>query len=299
MRAQKRALNPWVENLISIYCTLVRVNSFSYQGQRLAAVLIAVAALAAEGDRKFGDPAPPVVRPLAASAVPAPQRNGEVTFHAKPKPLPAGAVTHDWTSFLGPTHNAMSTETRLLHNWPKTGPKLVWEMKKGTAYSSPAISGDRLLFIHRVGKEERVECLHRETGERFWQYTYPTGFEDRYGYNNGPRASPVIDGDRVYTYGAEGKLHCLKLETGQVYWKRDLRGEFKVPPPMPLVSVTVITKNRFPMKPVSIKERPQRCGRHRPHHADRLVQGGAREGYRQPLGQGASGEPGVASQDQA
>ena len=123
----------------------------------------------------------------------------------------------------------MSTETRLLHTWPKTGPKLVWEMKKGTAYSSPAISGDRLLFIHRIGKEERVECLHRETGERYWQFAYPTDFEDRYGYNNGPRASPVIDGDRVYTYGAEGKLHCLKLETGQVYWKRDLRGEFKVP----------------------------------------------------------------------
>jgi len=74
-----------------------------------------------------------------------------------------------------------------------------------------------------------VECLHRETGERYWQFAYPTDFEDRYGYNNGPRASPVIDGDRVYTYGAEGKLHCLKLETGQVYWKRDLRGEFKVP----------------------------------------------------------------------
>src|SRR5260370_11442425 len=102
-------------------------------------------------------------------------------------------------------------------------------MKKGTAYSSAAISGDRLLFIHRIGKEERVECLHRETGERYWSFTYPTQFEDRYGYNNGPRASPVIDGDRVYTYGAEGKLHCLKLETGQVYWKRDLPAEFKVP----------------------------------------------------------------------
>src|SRR5689334_9938505 len=126
----------------------------------------------------------------------------------KAKPLAAGAVTHDWTSFLGPTHNAMSTETRLLQSFPKTGPKLVWEMKKGTSYSSPAISGDRLLFIHRVGGEERVECLRRETGERYWRFTYPTQFEDRYGYNNGPRASPIIDGDRVYTYGAEGKLHC-------------------------------------------------------------------------------------------
>ncbi len=123
----------------------------------------------------------------------------------------------------------MSTETKLAHSWPKGGPKLVWEMKKGTGYSSPAVSGDRLVMFHRVGNEERVECLHRETGDRYWRFAYPTHFEDRYGYNNGPRASPVIDGDHVYTYGAEGKLHCLKLETGQVYWKRDLPAEFKVP----------------------------------------------------------------------
>ena len=123
----------------------------------------------------------------------------------------------------------MSTETKLSHTFPKGGPKLVWEMKKGTGYSSPAISGDRLVMFHRVGNEERVECLHRETGERYWKFGYPTHFEDRYGYNNGPRASPIIDGDHVYTYGAEGKLHCLKLETGQVYWKRDLPAEFKVP----------------------------------------------------------------------
>src|SRR6516162_6587433 len=33
--------------------------------------------------------------------------------------------------------------------------------------------------------------------------------------------------------------------------------------------------------------------------ADGLVQGGARQGYRQPLGQGAAGEPCAAGQDQA
>jgi outer membrane protein assembly factor BamB len=83
--------------------------------------------------------------------------------------------------------------------------------------------------MHRTDNRERVECLHPETGEKYWEFSYPTQFEDRYGYNNGPRASPVIDGDRVYTYGAEGKLHCLRLQTGQLHWKRDVRAEFKVP----------------------------------------------------------------------
>jgi outer membrane protein assembly factor BamB len=71
--------------------------------------------------------------------------------------------------------------------------------------------------------------LHPENGGRYWEFAYPTQFEDRYGYNNGPRASPVIDGDFVYTYGAEGKLHCLRLKTGQVVWKKDIAKDFKVP----------------------------------------------------------------------
>jgi outer membrane protein assembly factor BamB len=144
----------------------------------------------------------------------------------KPKPLPAGAATHDWTSFLGPTHNAVSTETKLSRKLPAP---LVWEFPKGTSYTSPAIAGERLLYFHRVGNEEIVECMDALTGALRWQFKYGTAFEDRYGYNNGPRSSPVVDGPRVYTMGAEGKLHCLDLASGKVVWKRDLTAEYKVP----------------------------------------------------------------------
>jgi outer membrane protein assembly factor BamB len=144
----------------------------------------------------------------------------------KPKPLPAGAVTHDWPSFLGPSHNGMSTETKLTRTLP---PSLVWEFEKGEGYVSPAVVGQRLFFLHRVGDEESVECLHAETGARQWQFRYPTAYEDRYGYNNGPRSSPVVEGGRVYTTGAEGKMHCLDAASGKVIWKRDLRADYKVP----------------------------------------------------------------------
>jgi outer membrane protein assembly factor BamB len=158
--------------------------------------------------------------PLLASVA-----RAQARLVAKPKPLPAGAVTHDWTSFLGPTHNAVSTETRLSRTLP---PPVIWEFPKGTSYSAPAISGDRLVYIHRIGDEEIVECLNALTGARSWQFKYGTVFEDRYGYNNGPRSSPVIDGTRVFTIGAEGKLHAFNLASGQVIWKRDLRTDYKV-----------------------------------------------------------------------
>jgi outer membrane protein assembly factor BamB len=107
-------------------------------------------------------------------------------------------------------------------------PPLVWECPKGTGYASPAIAGDRLVFVHRRADEEIVECLHPETGTSHWQFRYATAFEDRYGYNNGPRSSPVIADASVYTVGAEGLIHCLDLQSGRVVWKRDLRAVYKV-----------------------------------------------------------------------
>ena len=167
-----------------------------------------------------------VLQALAGQALGAGAAFGQTRVLRKPKPLPVGAVTHDWTTFLGPTHNAVSTETKLSRTLP---PPLVWEHERGTGYASPAIAGDRLLFVHRVGNEEIVECLFPETGAVRWQFRYATAYEDRYGYNNGPRSSPVVDGQRVYTTGAEGKMHCLDLASGKVVWKRDLRVDYKVP----------------------------------------------------------------------
>src|SRR5580765_334897 len=100
---------------------------------------------------------------------------GQTRVHRKPKPLAKGAVTQDWPAFLGPSHNATSTETKLSRMLP---PPLVWEFPKGSGYASPAIVGERLVFLHRLGNDEVVECLHPETGSSQWQFRYPTAFED-------------------------------------------------------------------------------------------------------------------------
>jgi outer membrane protein assembly factor BamB len=170
----------------------------------------------------------------------------QARVHGAPKPLAKDAVTHDWTSFLGPTHNAVSTETRLTRALP---PRLVWEFPKGTSYAAPSVAGSHLVVVHRVGDEERVECLHSETGSRQWNFRYATDFEDRYGYNNGPRSSPVIDGDRVYTVGAQGQLHCFDLRSGTLVWRRNIATEYKVPQDFfgtastPLIDDTLLIHN--------------------------------------------------------
>ena len=170
---------------------------------------------------------------LFATAVygqtPTSNRPYTVRFHGKPKPLSPRAVTQDWPDFLGSSRDAVSTETKLLKRFPKGGPALVWEMETGRGYAPPSVAGDRLVFMHRVGDEVLVECLHPETGDRYWVFRYPTAYKDRYNFGDGPRATPVIDGDRVYTCGASGQLHCLDLKSGALIWKHDFLTEHSVP----------------------------------------------------------------------
>ncbi|MFP6767793.1 MAG: PQQ-binding-like beta-propeller repeat protein [Planctomycetaceae bacterium] len=198
----------------------------------IAGLLVVSAAVARAADTAapFKDPAPPRVHAVADKpAVAKPVAYKRVKFHKAPAALSPSARTHAWTGFLGPTHNSVSSETHLLKKWPKGGPNKVWELEAGEGYASPAIRHPWLVYPHRIANEVVVECLHAETGRLFWQYKFPTSYRDKLGYSNGPRATPVIDGNRVYISSAEGFLFCLELSTGRLVWRRDLSTEFKVP----------------------------------------------------------------------
>src|SRR4051812_19328462 len=136
----------------------------------------------------------------------------------------------DWPCFLGPRHNGISGETGLLDKFPANGPAVLWEKPIGTGYGAPAILANRLVLQHRLGSSEVVECLDATTGASNWKYAYESSFIDPYGYNNGPRSSPVLAEDRCYTFGAEGKLNCLDLRNGKLIWHRDTARDWSVPP---------------------------------------------------------------------
>jgi outer membrane protein assembly factor BamB len=98
----------------------------------------------------------------------------------------------EWPQFLGPHANGISDETGLLDKWPTNGPPMVWSKEIGTGYGAPSLRGGSLVVHHRLRDEEIVECLDAREGKSRWQYNYPSHFIDPYGYNNGPRSSPVL-----------------------------------------------------------------------------------------------------------
>jgi outer membrane protein assembly factor BamB len=135
----------------------------------------------------------------------------------------------DWPRFLGPRANGVSSETGLLEQWPTNGPPLLWEKNIGTGYSAPSVRGELVVLHHRLKDDEIVEAFEASTGKPVWRYAYPSKFIDPYGYNNGPRCTPLLTEERCYTFGAEGKLACLELKTGKLIWQRDTGIDWNVP----------------------------------------------------------------------
>ena len=146
-------------------------------------------------------------------------------------------VAADWTKWRGPYRNGITDET----NWtPKAlegNPKILWETNLGLGYSAVAVKGDRL---YAMGNKEIITgddtvgvdiiyCFHARTGKEIWRYTYRCQTDETW---PGPTASPVLDGDRLYTLSDDtGDLFCLNALDGRVHWKRNVVAEFETVPP--------------------------------------------------------------------
>lgn len=145
--------------------------------------------------------------------------------------LAAGAeiAGEDWPQFLGARGNNISTETGLLDKWPTNGPPAAWERNIGSGYSAPSVRGELLVLHHRMGSEEVVEAFLAASGKPVWRHAYASRFVDPFGYNNGPRCTPLLTRSLCYTFGAEGKLACLDLKSGKLIWERDTAKDWNVP----------------------------------------------------------------------
>jgi outer membrane protein assembly factor BamB len=135
---------------------------------------------------------------------------------------------HDWPQFLGPQRNGVYSGPPLATTWPASGPRKVWEKSIGTGFAGPVVAGERLILFHRVSDEEVVDAFDARSGAPRWHFAYRTAYRDDFGFDEGPRAVPVVAQNRVYTFGAEGTLHALDLATGRPLWRVDTMRRFRV-----------------------------------------------------------------------
>jgi|GEM_PF-460813 len=136
----------------------------------------------------------------------------------------------DWPRMLGAQFDSRSSEKGIRTQWGPKGLPLVWSKPTGIGYGNGVTSMGRFLQFDRFGGVERLNCYRAETGEPLWSWDAPVEYRDPYGYNNGPRCSPVVDGGYVYTYGVAGRLSCVQISDGKPVWTRDLNTEYRVVP---------------------------------------------------------------------
>ena len=142
--------------------------------------------------------------------------------------LGAQTPTSDWPQFFGPTRNGVYTGPPLSEKWPAGGPKVLWRKDVGEGFAGPVVAQGHVILFHRQTGREIAEALAPNTGATQWKFDYPTTYRDDFGFDEGPRAAPVVAGGVVYTFGTEGKLHALALATGKPIWSEDTAKRFGV-----------------------------------------------------------------------
>ena len=140
-----------------------------------------------------------------------------------------GAAASDWPQWRGPQRNGISQERGLLKQWPKEGPKLLWQVNDiGDGYSTPSVVGTRIYLMSNRGMEnEFVQALSTKDGKPLWT--------TRVGNVGNPkqdppypkaRSTPTVDGDSIYALGSDGDLVCLETKSGKMRWQKSLRQDF-------------------------------------------------------------------------
>jgi outer membrane protein assembly factor BamB len=143
--------------------------------------------------------------------------------------LTAAPSDADWPQWRGPNRDGLSKETGLLKTWPKDGPKLLWTFEKaGLGYSNFSVVGDAVYTMGAAdeanGNQEFVLAINASTGKELWRTPIGTFYHNNWG--GGPRSTPTVDGDRLYTLGANGDLVCLDRATGKPVWQKNFKKDF-------------------------------------------------------------------------
>jgi outer membrane protein assembly factor BamB len=147
----------------------------------------------------------------------------------------APIFAEDWPEWRGKGRNGIWTESGILDKFPEKGLTAVWRTPIHGGFAGPAVAAGRVFvtdFKRSSGKKgmERALCLDEKSGKILWTREWDADYQG-ISYDTGPRATPTVDGDRVYIVGGSGTLLCLNARTGDVIWRKDYVKDYRMQMP--------------------------------------------------------------------
>lgn len=159
-------------------------------------------------------------------------------------------LAEDWPQWRGKDRLGVWTESGILERFPPGGPQRIWSSPVAHGYAGPAVAGGRVFVTdyrsmqNRKG-QERVLCLAEDSGKPLWEKAWPVDYAGLQ-YPLGPRATPTVDGDRVYVLGSMGDLLCLRVSDGTEFWRRNFQRDFAAElPTWGFVGAPLVDGNRL------------------------------------------------------
>lgn len=144
------------------------------------------------------------------------------------KPLEAGSAidaaiaSAEWPGFRGADRMGHARTRKLAMDWKASPPKLLWKKPVGAGWSSFAVAGGFAFTQEQRGDHEVVVCYDLATGNEVWVQQREARFDEPMG-GPGPRATPTLADNAVFTASASGMLQRLKASTGEVVWQQDFK----------------------------------------------------------------------------
>jgi outer membrane protein assembly factor BamB len=144
----------------------------------------------------------------------------------------AAVAAEDWPEWRGHGRRGIWNDTGIVDRFPDGGVPVTWRTPVNAGYSGPAVAGGRVFVTdarRTTGNRmiERLVVLDENTGKILWTKEWEANYSGlEITFAVGPRATPTVDGDRVYVLGAMGSLLALDVKDGRALWQKDFVEDF-------------------------------------------------------------------------
>jgi outer membrane protein assembly factor BamB len=137
----------------------------------------------------------------------------------------------EFPQFYGPNRNAVVPGPQLEADWGAYPPRILWKQPVGAGWSGFAVQEGMAVTLEQRGESEYVVCYDVQTGSTLWTHADDGAKYSTTIAGEGPRTTPTIVSNRVYTFGATGILNCFDLPSGKLNWTRNVAKENDAPLP--------------------------------------------------------------------